>query len=112
MLLQHGADVNAMEADGRTPLFCATELGNIEIAQYLLQRGAAVDAQIPNGSSPLHRACRVTNRTYRPALVALLLTAGADRTLRDNRGKMPADYAADAPELLAMLAPRVKNAAG
>jgi len=39
-LVAKGADVNAMNKDGITPLRVATEFGKLEVAEFLKQHGA------------------------------------------------------------------------
>lgn len=74
-LLAHGADANAVNEFGDSPLVDAAGLGRTSIAKALLVAGAN-----PNGPStryrdcPLHEAARKGN----VALVRLLLNAGAD----------------------------------
>ncbi|MBV9612805.1 MAG: ankyrin repeat domain-containing protein, partial [Acidobacteriaceae bacterium] len=46
-LIAAGADVNARDAAGNTPLIEAARSGNIAIARLLLTRGAEVNAQGP-----------------------------------------------------------------
>lgn len=44
LMLDHGADVNARDSDGRNALMEAAIIGDTETATLLLDRGAAVDA--------------------------------------------------------------------
>jgi len=55
MLLARGADVNAREQNGDTPLHCATFRQHGVIAQMLLAKGADVNAAAKDGCTPLHR---------------------------------------------------------
>jgi uncharacterized protein len=73
-LLKQGADVNAADPDGTTPLHWAAEAGDTEIAQVLLRSGANAKARNRYGITPLSLAAGDGNS----ALVALLLKAGAD----------------------------------
>ena len=120
LLLQYGADVNAQNTMFGSLLHNAVVCGSLDCIEFLLQHGADVNCRNSQGSAPLHHirgfAC-LDERAE--AMIKVLLAAGADRTLRDNKGKTLADYLAAAsadytvtPDLLAMLAPRVKNAAG
>ncbi|MBV9669661.1 MAG: ankyrin repeat domain-containing protein [Acidobacteriales bacterium] len=74
-LLAAGADVNARDPLGSTPLFVASCLGNTDVASLLLADGALVDAGRPDApSSPLE--CAVL--TDHADIVKLLLASRAD----------------------------------
>lgn len=51
-LVERGADVNAIEAGGYTPLHQAADLGDSEMAQFLLQHGARTDVQTDDQKTP------------------------------------------------------------
>ncbi len=54
LLLDHGADVNAAQADDFTPLHEAAQNGMLDVAQRLLERGARVNARVSSsGKTPL-----------------------------------------------------------
>jgi len=54
VLIAHGANVNAMQADsGFTPLHEAALNGNLEFARLLLEHGADVNAKMKDGKTPL-----------------------------------------------------------
>jgi ankyrin repeat protein len=53
--LADGADVNARDANGMTPLHNAAVYGHNEIAELLIAKGAGVNANV-NGDTPLHNA--------------------------------------------------------
>jgi ankyrin repeat protein len=55
-LLSRGADVNAPDGKGITPLFYTANKGGIEAAELLLAAGADIDASVPGGGTPLHSA--------------------------------------------------------
>ena len=52
-LLAKGADVNAKDDDGGTPLLIAVTLGNKEIAELLIANGADVNVKDKHGGTPL-----------------------------------------------------------
>ncbi len=56
MLITKGANVNAKNPNGRTPLFNATVEGSKETAELLIAKGADVNAKDPDGETPLDLA--------------------------------------------------------
>lgn len=40
LLIDHGADIDVQNADGRTPLMLAAQVGDDELIDYLLDYGA------------------------------------------------------------------------
>ena len=75
LLLDHAADVNKMKHDGATPLFMASQQGQLEAAQVLLDKGADIERGLNVGWSPLF----VASWSGHAAVVAELLARGADR---------------------------------
>lgn len=56
ILIANGANVNAADQDGCTPLHCAAHNGHKEIAELLLDKGANIDAVDKVKITPLHAA--------------------------------------------------------
>ena len=56
MLIQKGADVNAVTKCGKTALHLAAALGYVDVTKVLIQNGADVNAIDRNGYSPLTNA--------------------------------------------------------
>ena len=56
-LIKAGADVNAKEKYGGTPLYLAACFGHTEIALALIKAGADINAKEEYGGTPLHWAC-------------------------------------------------------
>ena len=73
-LLAKGADVNAAQRDGSTPLHWAAYKLDTELVQQLLRRGAKPDAMNKYGSSPIAEAVKAANAE----LVKVFLDGGAD----------------------------------
>jgi hypothetical protein len=63
LLVGHGADVNAHDEGGLTPLMSLTTYGNAEAAKILLNAGAQIDAKDNNDMTALDHA-RVALKKY------------------------------------------------
>jgi len=84
--LAAGADVNAKNQNGSTPLHRAAIT---EIAELLIAKGADVNAKMDNGLTPLHYAAV----EGRKEITELLIAAGADVNAKDDRSGTPLDGA-------------------
>ena len=95
-LIASGADVTIADATENTPLHESVLVGNISILRLLLNAGAQVNKQNILGDTALHCAVkagyRKAFRSY-TAIVKVLIDSGADLSLKNNEGKIAADYA-------------------
>lgn len=89
-LLDKGANPNAADRNGVTPLSIAASLGFAEGVTLLLAKGARIDVTNGAGETPLVSA--VHRRDM--AVVRLLIKNGADPDRTDNSGRSARDYAA------------------
>ncbi|MBN2414526.1 ankyrin repeat domain-containing protein [bacterium] len=89
ILTSHGADVNARDHNGYTPLHHWTKWWVNDRTLWLLEHGADVNARDSSGRTPLHAAA-VTGRRER---AGLLLTHGAGINVKDEDGRTPLDLA-------------------
>jgi len=89
-LIAKGANVNARDNRGVTPLVQASELGFLEGVDELIKSGARVDEANNTGETPLISAVHRKDL----ALVRLLIKAGANPDRPDNSGRSARDYAA------------------
>jgi len=60
LLLEHGADVDALDNDHSTPLHLASQYGSVRATQLLLEYGANVHLQNNDGHTPSR--CRSIRR--------------------------------------------------
>ena len=81
-LIRSGADVNAAQGDGTTPLHWAVYRVDAELSRELLKRGAKADVVNKYGSSPLAEAVKISNAE----LVKMLLDAGAKPDSKNEDG--------------------------
>jgi ankyrin repeat protein len=58
LLLEHGAEVNALGQAKRTPLHHAAKAGSLPVAEELLSHGANLEAMDESGDTPLFAAIR------------------------------------------------------
>ena len=85
ILIKAGADVNATDKNGQTPLKIAARYGNVAMANILIKADANVNAADKNGRTPIRMAARYGN----VAMVSMLTKAGADVNAADKNGRTP-----------------------
>mgnify|MGYP005812430105 CR=1 FL=1 len=90
--LRNGADVNALQADGSSPLLLAVHAVDQELVQELLRRGAKPDVRNSFGATPLAEAIDLLDT----GMVDILLEAGADPDLGNDDNQTPLMMAARA----------------
>jgi len=87
LLLEHEVDVNERDQEGNTAL--AVTLWDESLTLKVLDCGVNIDAQNTNLETALHWAAYYGNKNT----VRLLLNYGADRNLKDKRGRTPIEWA-------------------
>ncbi len=85
LAINFGADVEAKDNGGQTPLHWAARRNHIEIAKLLIELGADVNAKKFDGWTPLHWA----SWNSHIEIVKFLIEKGADVEAKDNRGITP-----------------------
>jgi ankyrin repeat protein len=110
-LLSVGADVNAKDRFGNTPLIEASCYGHLQVFQALLDHGADIEAKDNFGRTPLHEACwkghlPVVNELLSPndgngatSIHGKRMSRGANVEARDRFGNTPLHAATDKDHL-------------
>jgi len=89
-LISSGADVNAKENDGDTPLIEASE-GYLELVKILVAKGADLNSRDDDGNTPLHEAASQGHTD----VAEYLISKGAEINARNEKGETPLYKAAD-----------------
>ncbi|CAG8267859.1 unnamed protein product [Penicillium salamii] len=93
LLIDNGADPNAIDKDGWTPLHLTSLRGYKAISELLIDRGADPNAIDKEGRTPLHFAS-----SHGPwEVVQLLIHQGADPNAIDKKGRTPLHLASLKP---------------
>jgi ankyrin repeat protein len=90
LLAKAGADLNAADATGLTPLMAAAFMGHADVVDALLKAGAALEARDGDGYTPLIFASNAGKAT----VVQRLLAAGAAANARARDDSTPIMFAA------------------
>uniref|UniRef100_A0A915Q6N0 Poly [ADP-ribose] polymerase n=1 Tax=Setaria digitata TaxID=48799 RepID=A0A915Q6N0_9BILA len=88
ILLEKGADVQAVDIGGLVPLHNACSFGHLEVVNLLLEAGADSQAEDLWNFTPLHEAAS----KGRTEVVRLLAAYGADPTRKIGITKAPIEY--------------------
>jgi ankyrin repeat protein len=87
LLVKNGADVNARELKGWTPLHFAAQSYLPDTVKLLIEKGADINAVDFYNNTPLHKA--LSFNAGRGEIIVQLLKAGADRNIPNNSGITP-----------------------
>jgi ankyrin repeat protein len=93
LLLEHGADIHALNSRGQTPLFPAVERDNLDFVSRLVALGAAIDVTDNEGNTTLHYSIRNPTPSGTAASV-LLYSQGAKLDIQNQDGNAPLHYLA------------------
>ncbi|KAK6527599.1 hypothetical protein TWF694_004583 [Orbilia ellipsospora] len=87
-LLRTGADIQAQNSNGETPLHYAAEQGDLDGIKWLLDHGADTETPDKDGNTCLHTITKSSSARIDPVEVArALLNAGADLIRENSRGE-------------------------
>ena len=108
-LLKDGADPNAQDDNGFSPLHFAAQESLPEAARLLLEAGAVPNIKDSFGNTPLFRA---GNTEQGIRVIKMLLDAGADPSIPNNYGVSAADGAFNTTADNPTVAECIRQAAG
>jgi hypothetical protein len=100
-LLDAGADINAQDKNGATPLHRAVRTRCAAAVKYLLKRGSDATLKNKPGSTPFHLAVQNTGRGGSGAeaaraaqrkIILEFLSFGLSPALKDSKGKSVLDF--------------------
>lgn len=101
LFIKKGHSADSTDRLGSTLLHCAAMENQIEIAKYLIEEGASINMvregndRVKPGATPLMLATHSAS----PAMIQLLLDAGADPMMRRPNGESSIDTAKEFYEL-------------
>jgi ankyrin repeat protein len=90
-LLDSGVDVNGRTSNGSYALNNAAVENRVEAMRILLDRGANPNVQNSQGDTPL--ICATKYAGGQAATVKMLVEAGTDLAIKDDKGNTALDYA-------------------
>jgi ankyrin repeat protein len=92
LLLENGAQINARDEEGRTPLIEAASYSRFATVKVLLERGADLEASDNHGNTALLAAacdCAIAPMPDTDVIVELLMKRGANINARNNDAETP-----------------------
>jgi hypothetical protein len=103
LLVEHNANVNQKDDNGRTPLHMAVMFGDEDIIKLLISKGADVNEKNNEGETPLHVLVQIWPQNwwandFRIKAINILLDSGADIEARRRDGKTALELATEAPK--------------
>lgn len=75
VLIEHGADINHQDAEGRTPLYIASKFGFVNIIESLFSSGADYESARATAENKRRLACELTLRKSWHAFISKRLEA-------------------------------------
>jgi len=86
LLLEYGADVNAIDSDGHTALMEAANFGHLNVVKFLLEHGANVNAAATVGGYTGYTALIYASERGHVNVVKYLIKHGANINAKKKNG--------------------------
>ena len=90
-LISNGADINALDSNGKTPLMYATELGLFDQTKLFVESKAKLNIQDYLGKTAIIYSANGTDNNHKK-IYQLLLNKKANANLKDKLGNTAYDY--------------------
>ena len=97
--VEKNIDINTPDSKGKSPLYLASEWGNLEAVKLLVEHGANVDAVNKEQKTPLMVACEKN----RAEIVSYLISKKANLNKYDDHGWTPLFYSMGKTDIMKML---------
>lgn len=91
LMLDHGADITAMDDDGQTALHYAVHNSRLDVVQFVVDQGIDIELTDADSFSALHTALECNNLDA----CEFLMKRGADVNKRDGYDETPLGMAVD-----------------
>lgn len=95
LLLDNGADPNAMNPDGKNLLFIAIEKSDLDTLKLLVQKNTDINRKYLTGKYPLIHAIYKRNG----AVIRFLIDSGANTNIKDESGNTPLVAAVESKDI-------------
>ena len=93
-LISKGAKVDEKNMMGRTALHVAARRGCLKVVKVLIELNSDINAQTKQGQTSLHIAAQYGHKN----VYAFLLSEGALRNIKDEKGKVPSELYYERPK--------------
>lgn len=97
LLVDNGADINALTEELETPLMHSAGKGNYPVVEYLIKNGARLNEQDKDGHTALIIACisgrKSPNKDYYIKTAKILIESGANVNVCNDEGNNVLHYA-------------------
>jgi len=91
LLLENGANLEATNFDGETPIVLAIQHRYAKLTEFLIDQGADIETTDNSENNLLHKAAMVDHPHMAP-VIKVLISKGVNLNAKNQSGKRPIDY--------------------